>query len=634
MIDKLFQLDSSIIFFAVFGISIISFWSIITLKISKTEIAKIVFVGILYFFISILLLSKIYLIFESKTKEKLLGYAPTYAKAFELLGHDKVNKNTLNDDQFYLNFIELEKEWQNVNPYVSDIYTMKKDIDGTIYLMIDSETDYNKNGIFDGDREQRTSIGDKYDKFIPELMKAFEGESTFTEKIYTDKWGTWVSAFVPIKNKNKKIDAVLGVDFASTIYIGEIQEKIFRSLLLLIILFALLSALYIYNVKRIELIKSSTLQKEQFTASISHEIRTPVNGIIGASQILSETKITPDQKQYLEIISSCSNHLLELLNDVLDFSKIQSNKIILEDLDFNLIQLIETTILTFKILADSKSNVIDFKIKFAISNQVKGDPTRIRQILFNLLSNAIKFTEKGKITIVLEKIINSTGEFYKISIKDTGVGIKKEDQKKIFRPYIQADSSTTRKYGGTGLGLAICQQLCELMKGRIYFDSEINVGTNFYIELPLINSNVNVIEDTKYSYIENFNFYALIVDDIKVNQIILSSFLEKLGIKVLAVDNALQAYNVLESQKIDLIFMDCFMPDIDGFECARQITLNSKKYLDPLIIAVTASAEQQDREKCSASGMKLFLTKPVTKESLKLILNEAVKLRVPYENIS
>jgi two-component system, sensor histidine kinase len=456
----------------------------------------------IYIIITISLLSPILGMIERQTIEKLMVYAPSYASVFKYMDHENINQDTKPDDPIYLRCIELQKEWLSANPFIMDVYAMKKKSNGTVYFTVDSETDYNHDGIFDNGREVRTPIGEIYEKKIPELDKAFNGEAAFTDYEYTDKWGTWVSAFVPIPTSKGTYDGILGIDFQSDVYLSYILRSAIYGFTFIFVFFCFL--LFIARARISSIAKAHQLQvalnnskkaelaKTEFAANISHEIRTPLNGMLGAVYLLTDSKesvnFSPSQKELLNILESSGKVLSSLVNDVLDFLKWDSKAFRLESRPLNLRSLIEEVIQIFALDVKKKGIALNFECNQAETYIVRSDSTRIQQVLINFISNAVKFTKHGEVRVHLNKIANlddPTRCQIELKISDTGIGIPQSAQDRLFKPYSQADESTTRKYGGTGLGLVISKAIIDLMNGEIRIDSIEGKGTTFTILVSL-----------------------------------------------------------------------------------------------------------------------------------------------------
>lgn len=376
--------------------------------------------------------------------------------------------------------------------------------------------------------------------------------------------------------------------------------------------------------------EESTELKSEFLANMSHEIRTPMNGIIGMANLLQESSLTKEQKNYLDVVSTSAEHLLELINDILDFSKIEYGKMELEKIEFNFNDLLQGVINLLIVKAKEKNIEILLNIYPDVPEYMIGDSGRIRQIFINLISNALKFTEQGHILINLE-INKDSGNIYAY-VEDTGIGIPDNKKDHVFNKFNQGDGSTTRNFGGTGLGLAICKELVAMMEGEIGIESTVGVGSKFWFtlfleEAPKGAKRSKTIDISTYDKPGNDELLLdgcqiLLVEDNITNKMVATAMIQKYGALVTPAANGLEAVNMVKQQTFDLIFMDCQMPVMDGFEATRLIKKINKEenpYSTP-IIAFTANAMEGDKRKCLESGMDDYISKPVIKEDLVNIL--------------
>ncbi|MFN8671795.1 MAG: ATP-binding protein [Candidatus Sericytochromatia bacterium] len=379
--------------------------------------------------------------------------------------------------------------------------------------------------------------------------------------------------------------------------------------------------------QEIELIKAkkeaetSNIEKSMFLATMSHEIRNPMNGIISTIDLMEKLQTNPEQKRYLEILRVSSESLLSVVNDILDFSKIDSGKMTIENESFNLRTCIRNVydILYYKVKENNSE--LNYNIAKEIPEFIKGDIVRLRQILLNLVGNAAKFTHRGKIYInieVLEQFLDTKVKL-RFSVSDTGIGIPEDKIKTIFNPYEQTDTSITKKYGGTGLGLSICKKLVELMGGKISVESKENIGTKFFFDLLFdIPNQEKVLKITMDSNVndllfKNIPLKILIAEDNIVNQILLSTVIKKIGYEPDVASNGLEAINMYKKNTYDLIFMDLQMPLMDGLKSSEEIL----KIGSPIIIAISGTNTDEEIEKCTNVGMRDFISKPFTFEVIK-----------------
>ena len=365
--------------------------------------------------------------------------------------------------------------------------------------------------------------------------------------------------------------------------------------------------------------------KAGFLAMMSHEIRTPMNGVLGMAALLQGTPLDAEQTRYLEIIRNSSEALLAIIDEILDFSKIEAKKLSLDLIDFDLRQLLADIADLSALRAAERDLRFVWQLDAAVPPMLHGDPGRLRQILTNLIGNALKFTPSGTISLrvglVGERLQATDAVALRFEVEDTGVGIPAHSLDKIFAPFEQGDSSTTRKYGGTGLGLAISRQLVELMGGTIAVASRESLGTVFSFTVALVPSLVPApvaIPEARPPRQAASNARLLVVEDNAVNMMVMQGVLRRLGYREIdAARDGLEAIAKLADSTYDLVLMDCQMPNLDGYDTTRR--LREQGFMTP-IVALTAHAMTGDREKCLAAGMDDYLAKPVSIDALATVL--------------
>lgn len=370
--------------------------------------------------------------------------------------------------------------------------------------------------------------------------------------------------------------------------------------------------------------EDASKEKTQFLSVLSHEIRTPIFGILSTTEMLMRNMRDGNDLKYLEVIQTSGKVLLNIFNDILDYSKIDTGRFHLDSVDFNFKHFMEEIVEFVGTMNNNRLDLV-YDIDSSIPEYFNSDPARLKQVLLNLLLNAMKFTEKGRIELHC-KLVETRNilSVIKFSIKDTGIGISKSDQKKLFRPFSQVDQSSARSYGGAGLGLAISSRIVQLFSGELMVESEEGKGSNFYFTVSLRNANLlkqgifSKIENAiRSSSADNLEFRILVAEDYPINQLIIEQMFSNLGYKIEIANNGIEVLEKLEKKRFDIIFMDVEMPEMDGIETTQKIRENTK-YDGLKIIALTAYTNV--KEQCMNAGMNDFVSKPFSSEELRSVI--------------
>ena len=491
--------------------------------------------------------------------------------------------------------------------------------------------------IIDNDYDPETQVSLKTDPIPNEEapLKALDGIASASGLgSYSQGWDGLLTAYAPVYDTNGNVIAIAGVDITDEqIIYTKTSMEILIMVLIICLIIVIISGILGFNLYKNKALQSESanIAKSQFLSRMSHEIRTPMNAIIGLCRMARNSDDINEIKTHLTNISASSKHLLGLINDVLDISKIESGKMGLSEIPISLKDEIDEICKIVIPQINFKEQQFHINMSSDLPNYVYVDNTHLRQIVINLLSNAIKFTDKkGHISLDI-KLIESKENVYNLKWKvtDTGIGIHPEHIDKLFAPFEQGDGSTTRKYGGTGLGLSISKQLIEMMNGEIHVESVLGEGSSFIFNIWLkAVSDEEIISSKKTESKEKINInysekYFLLVEDSEINQMIAEDVFANLGAKIDIADNGLEGLKKYTEnpEKYDMIFMDIQMPVMDGYESTRSIRTSDTPGADKIpIIAMTANVFNEDIIKAREAGMNAHIGKPFEPEQIEQVI--------------
>ncbi len=436
--------------------------------------------------------------------ERLVGaMAPTYARELELLGHAALPLDVAADDPRYLAIIAAQKRWLEVNPRVADIYTFRRLPDGRIVLLVDSETDYDHDGRFAGEREARTPVGEVYEPKIPGLDRAFAGVAVFERVPVSDRWGTWVSAFVPLRDRNGAVEAVVGVDYDAGYWRRAIARARWAAIAVVAALLgvALTAVAAVARARRdaselaernreLQRARDEALEasraKSGFLAAVSHELRTPLHVFLGMNELLLDSDLDERQRRHATTAQRAAEGLLTMVGDLLDFAQLEAGKLTLDESAFDLAAALRDALDSHREAAEQRGLGLILEQDFAQPAWLLGDCRRLRQILRHLISNALKCTERGEVRVRARLVPEvPDGILLDLVVQDTGTGVPSGQAEAIFERFSQLDSSNTRRHGGLGIGLALSRALARRMGGTLELESPPAGGALFRLVVPL-----------------------------------------------------------------------------------------------------------------------------------------------------
>ncbi len=564
------------------------YWKVISVQKIKNN--QIICLHFFYYFILCFTISLFLSFFIGNLRKKnFIIKMEKEKKEYEL----KLYKEIIDNSEAVIYAKNTKGEFVLSNPSMNSFISSKEPIIGKTYF-----------DIFPDEIAEKLKQNDKE---IIETEKSTKYEETVMKDGVELKY---ISLKFPIVNDKGIIIGVGGISTEIT-YLKNIENKM-----------KLFNEGLIYQT---EVAEKANKVKSEFLANMSHELRTPLNGITLPCQILKKMELTNEQNSFIDKISVSTNRLLNIVNKVLDLSKIEAGELVLEETEFTLSKIITNIKLIF--IDQVKLKKLSFELINNIPEKTmfKADSNRLQQVIINLINNAIKFTKKGSITLTIDyKNIDNKDCLY-CSVKDTGIGIKEESKSKLFKQFSQADSSITKEFGGTGLGLALSKKIINTMLGTISFKSEFGVGSTFYFYCPI--KKLNKLDESavliRSELIKFKDIKVLLVEDDFINQEVLSFLLKERSCIVDIADNGLEAIEKIEKAQYDIVLMDIQMPVMDGETAVRAIR-KMDEFASLPIIALTANAIKGDREKYLAAGMSDYITKPIDEEELMKVISNHI----------
>lgn len=567
---------------------------------------------------------------EESLAAELTSFVPTYTRELQRLNHAGISAATSPDDPTFAAIHGASQDWFRLNPELGELFTFRAADQQRVRVVVDAAKPSN------GFQPSEASF-----------QRALAGETFFDPAIRRDSRGAWVRAYAPIREGTGRIEAGLVLGYSAGDWLRHLilaralvfgcTAFVLGGLLALAVLVALtrLRNRQHHDIER-ELQNAkiaadeASRAKSDFLAVMSHEIRTPLNAVMGFANLLAESKLDDAQKGYVATITSEGARLGSLVNDLLDLSKIEEGRLVLERLPFAPSETAHEVLRLLSGRAMEKKLELRFEAQLAGPLLVAGDPLRFHQILVNLVDNAIKFTPRGSITVFLQWLPAENDPSHgllAVRVRDTGIGIAEDKLDQIFQKFMQADTSMTRRYGGTGLGLAICQRLVGLMGSRITVESKPGQGSEFSFSIPV--STVALTPEPAAPEPERPATptrppRVLVVDDMETNRFLLEVFLRRNGFEPELSSGGEEAVQLAARQRFDAILMDLQMPDIDGYTATRRIRAAEPAGQHTVIIALTASIGKGIREKCLESGMDEHLTKPLDLKKFKQLLYKLI----------